>query len=109
MRAKEFCDGCGHVISDGVKPWTLDADEHSLYVVHPNERCYAAIRRKARITHGRHCICGACAREDWTDPRLACCGMHGPSCPAAYHPLGRAGDPVGADDHRTPSRGQNEA
>lgn len=47
-----------------------------------------------RITHGRHCTCGACEREDWTNPALACCGMHGSPCPAAYQPLGRAGSEV---------------
>lgn len=44
-----------------------------------------------RITHGRHCTCGACASEDWTNPRLAPCGMHGSSCPREYQPLGRPG------------------
>ena len=43
------------------------------------------------ITHGRHCICSACAAEDWTDPEIAFCGMHGPWCPREYQPLGRAG------------------
>ena len=45
-----------------------------------------------RVTHGRHCTCSACAREDWTNPGLACCGMHGNDCPALYQPLGRAGE-----------------
>lgn len=45
-----------------------------------------------RITHGRHCTCSACEREDWTNPDLACCGMHGKDCPALYRPLGAAGD-----------------
>lgn len=39
------------------------------------------------ITHGRHCPCSPCAREDWTRPDLAPCGMHGPDCPAVYAPL----------------------
>jgi hypothetical protein len=39
-----------------------------------------------RVTHGRHCRCTACAREDWTNPNLAPCGMHGPSCPPVYDP-----------------------
>lgn len=47
-----------------------------------------------RITHGRHCTCGACAREDWTNPQLAPCGMHGSDCPALYQPWGPAGDPI---------------
>jgi len=33
------------------------------------------------ITHGRHCACSACVAEDWSNPALAPCGMHGPSCP----------------------------
>lgn len=44
-----------------------------------------------RITHGRHCTCGACASEDWTNPKLAPCGMHGASCPREYQPRGKAG------------------
>jgi hypothetical protein len=47
------------------------------------------------ITHGRHCGCGACARQDWSEPHLAPCGMHGSSCPPRYDPWGVAGDPVG--------------
>jgi hypothetical protein len=43
--------------------------------------------RKKPITHGRHCSCSACAREDWTQPHLAPCGMHGPTCPPVYAPL----------------------
>jgi protein gp37 len=39
-----------------------------------------------RITHGRHCGCSACARQDWSEPQLAPCGMHGPSCPPVYSP-----------------------
>lgn len=39
-------------------------------------------------THGRHCTCSACAREDWTNPNLGACGMHGPGCPAVYDPYG---------------------
>lgn len=45
-----------------------------------------------RVTHGRHCPCSACARQDWTDPRLAACGMHGPSCPNEYAPIVVAGE-----------------
>jgi hypothetical protein len=47
-----------------------------------------------RVTHGRHCICSACAAQDWAEPGLAPCGMHGPSCPPLYAPLGAAGDVV---------------
>ena len=43
------------------------------------------------VTHGRHCTCTPCRVEDWTNPNLAHCGMHGPSCPAEYQPLGSAG------------------
>lgn len=39
-----------------------------------------------RLTHGRHCRCTPCKRTDWTDPSLAHCGMHGPSCPPVYDP-----------------------
>jgi hypothetical protein len=39
-----------------------------------------------RITHGRHCSCTACAREDWT--RITGpCGMHGKDCPSVYAPI----------------------
>jgi hypothetical protein len=48
------------------------------------------------VTHGRHCPCSACQREDWTNPNLAHCGMHGPSCPAVYAPILSASPP----DHR---------
>lgn len=44
------------------------------------------------VTHGRHCRCSACAREDWTNPALAPCGMHGSSCPAVYAPIPPATD-----------------
>src|SRR5580658_8389774 len=47
-----------------------------------------------RITHGRHCVCSACEQEDWTNPDLAPCGMHGSDCPARYQPLGAPGDLV---------------
>lgn len=43
------------------------------------------------VTHGRHCTCSACAAQDWAEPGLAACGMHGPSCPPVYAPLGPAG------------------
>jgi hypothetical protein len=46
------------------------------------------------LTHGRHCSCSACAREDWARPELAACGMHGPLCPPVYAPLGAPGDRV---------------
>jgi hypothetical protein len=45
-----------------------------------------------RVTHGRHCPCSACAREDWSNPALAHCGMHGPACPGVYAPLMTLGD-----------------
>ena len=47
--------------------------------------------RSERITHGRHCICSACAAEDWSNPELAPCGMHGRACAPAYQPWGLAG------------------
>lgn len=44
---------------------------------------------KRRVTHGRHCSCSACAREDWT--RITGpCGMHGSDCPRVYAPLADA-------------------
>lgn len=46
------------------------------------------------ITHGRHCTCTPCRVEDWTNPKLAPCGMHGADCPPVYAPLGCAGDRI---------------
>lgn len=43
--------------------------------------------RPVGLTHGRHCSCSSCAREDWTRPDLAPCGMHGPECPPVYMPI----------------------
>lgn len=55
----------------------------------------------AFVTHGRHCTCSACAREDWTNADLAPCGMHGEDCPALYQPLAGAGELVpGTERHR---------
>jgi len=46
-----------------------------------------------QVTHGRHCECSACAREDWT--RITGpCGMHGASCPAVYAPIKAMSDDV---------------
>jgi hypothetical protein len=45
----------------------------------------AAAPGETTVTHGRHCPCSACAREDWT--RITGpCGMHGADCPAVYAP-----------------------
>jgi hypothetical protein len=44
-----------------------------------------------RITHGRHCVCTPCSRQDWALPELAACGMHGPDCPRSYQPWGAPG------------------
>lgn len=52
-----------------------------------------AAHEEPALTHGRHCACSACAQEDWTNPKLAACGMHGPSCPAVYAPLNEHGIP----------------
>lgn len=60
-----------------------------------------------RITHGRHCLCSACAAQDWAEPQLAPCGMHGPSCPPVYAPLGAAGDSVGAVAGAAPQTTRN--
>jgi hypothetical protein len=43
--------------------------------------------KSSGVTHGRHCPCSACAAEDWADPELAPCGMHGSSCPRVYAPV----------------------
>ncbi len=62
---------------------------------HPNmDEALALLAGKGqteeRITHGRHCACSACSREDWT--RITgSCGMHGKDCPNVYAPLGLAG------------------
>lgn len=53
-----------------------------------------------RITHGRHCRCSSCAREDWSHPDLASCGMHGETCPGVYDPRGRPGDVVPTETAR---------
>ena len=50
-----------------------------------------SVSRPEKITHGRHCTCSACAREDWTQEWIAPCGMHGSSCPREYQPWGPAG------------------
>lgn len=55
-------------------------------------------QRAARLTHGRHCPCSACARENWANPRLAPCGMHGSSCAPVYAPIyAPLGSRVGGD------------
>lgn len=69
----------------------------------PHKREYVPLR----ITHGRHCTCSACARQDWSEPQLAPCGMHGEGCPALYQPLGPAGvrvDPATARVARATAR-----
>jgi hypothetical protein len=33
-----------------------------------------------RPTHGRHCACMPCREQDWDEPGLAPCGMHGDAC-----------------------------
>lgn len=63
------------------------------YLQQELRRLHAAIENKPKVTHGRHCSCSACAAEDWTRPELACCGMHGPTCPAVYAPLNSFGIP----------------
>jgi hypothetical protein len=57
-----------------------------------------------KLTHGRHCRCSACARQDWAEPGLAPCGMHGSSCPPVYAPIDA---PLGTMVE-TPSRGQSD-
>jgi hypothetical protein len=62
-----------------------------------------------RVTHGRHCICSACAAQDWAEPGLAACGMHGPSCPPVYAPIGPAGQRIGGAVIATPRVQQVQA
>ena len=57
---------------------------------------------RPRITHGRHCTCTPCRVEDWTNPALAPCGMHGKDCPREYQPWGAAGEYVGGGPDRQP-------
>ena len=47
-----------------------------------------------KVTHGRHCSCRACGAQDWSEPQLAPCGMHGSKCPPVYDPRGYAGEVV---------------
>jgi hypothetical protein len=58
----------------------------------------------AKQTHGRHCPCGACARQDWTKI-TGPCGMHGKDCPPVYAPLGagRGSDTSNAPNERSGS------
>lgn len=39
-----------------------------------------------RVPHGRHCPCSACFRQDWADPALAPCGLHGAACLPVHQP-----------------------
>lgn len=48
-------------------------------------RLDAALSPVKTPTHGRHCSCSACEREDWTKI-TGPCGMHGPGCPNVYDP-----------------------
>ena len=86
------------------KLWSEDANDGE-FAIWSEDRIMAAVFQKLgpalaalsdtqageRITHGRHCTCTPCAAQDWTEPQLAPCGMHGPDCPAEYQPLGGAG------------------
>lgn len=65
----------------------------------------AEVTKGERISHGRHCTCTPCAQEDWTNPDLAPCGMHGPSCSQQYQPLGGAGEVLPITD---PERGSGD-
>ena len=102
------CPDCGGMRSVSPAPDQEDTDDQpDEDVTWPEGIDYAAAKglhrpspRKAfaedvpdqeRITHGRHCTCSACADEDWTNPQLAPCGMHGSSCPREYQPWGPAG------------------
>lgn len=113
------CGQCGRTwgpMYDGPRP--------TLYVKHPDGtfgevgpadlRAFVSESPSAgssgtRITHGRHCICTACKNEDWTNPILAHCGMHGPSCPPRYQPFGVAGHTAEQPSHpAAPSIGEAE-
>lgn len=77
--------GAGVVLDDSrLRYVEIQVDRDSFLAARPEDG-------GERITHGRHCTCSACAREDWTQTHLAPCGMHGPSCPRVYAPLGGAG------------------
>ena len=70
------------------------ADESARAVLAAVLPLIPAADKRPRITHGRHCTCTPCRVEDWTNPALAPCGMHGKDCPREYQPWGAAGDPV---------------
>lgn len=72
------------------RPLPVTAQEEPVEAVTPP----AEPETEPALTHGRHCPCSACAREDWTNPALADCGMHGPSCPRVYAPFARQPEPT---------------
>lgn len=79
-----------------VGPYASDAAARAAWrgVIYPSRHpeARASYRQPMRrITHGRHCVCMPCRVQDWTDPALAPCGMHGAACPSEYAPLGPAG------------------
>src|SRR4051794_31248362 len=47
---------------------------------HTHYNCQCDDPRYQRPTHGRHCDCTPCKAQDWSDPTLAPCGMHGTDC-----------------------------
>ena len=66
--------------------WVFDADESARAVLAAVLPLIPAADKRPRITHGRHCTCTPCRVEDWTNPALAPCGMHGKDCPREYQP-----------------------
>jgi hypothetical protein len=69
-----------------LEPRTTEDTMDFLRAVLRPDAARAALSSGQGVTHGRHCPCSACEREDWT--RItAPCGMHGASCPAVYAPL----------------------
>lgn len=77
-------DGEMPVVVDGRLVTNVGLRDRPDVGVHP--QLYLAADEK-RVTHGRHCVCSACAAQDWSEPQLAPCGMHGPSCPPVYAPF----------------------
>jgi len=98
---------CARLKADGFVPPPSEVREALTFAGFSDELIAAVLSEHPepqRITHGRHCICSACAAQDWSEPQLAPCGMHGPSCPAVYAPLGGAGALVHNPGARAESR-----
>lgn len=83
----------------GAGTWASEGEERMREMVAALDDLAAALADSAsqpegeRITHGRHCVCSACAREDWASGQFIC-GMHGRDCPHVYAPLGEPREDV---------------